>query len=204
MDKRMRKDIVIVDDHQLFLNGISALLSKYKDVRIIKATTSVKDALQVIEQTAPHLVISDISMPEMSGIEFIAILKKKYPDIKIMVLSMFASLQSYKDIDAYLLKESSEKELIKAIRNVVEKNQKYLRIKENKTETIQFTNNCFLTKKEKNIATLIVKGHTSVNIANDLGISTNTVLSHRKNIFTKLNVHNIAGLTIKLIHLGII
>ncbi len=201
----MIKKIVIVDDHQLFLDGICALFSKHKDIKVLLATTSIQEALRVIEAESPHLIITDISMPEMNGIEFIAILKKKHPQIKIMVLSMFANIQSYKAIDAYLLKETSEDELITAITEVVEKNKKYLKVTENKIENINlYDNQVFLTAREKEIIKLIIQEYNTSEIADKLYISKHTVMTHRKNIFFKLEVSNIAGLTKKAFQLGIV
>ncbi len=201
----MIKKIIIVDDHQLFLDGLVALLSKYDDIKVMEATTDIKKALKIINKTQPDLVISDISMPEMSGIEFISILKEKYPTIKIMVLSMFANIQSYKDIDAYLLKETSEKELIFAINEVVENDRKYLKILENKEENINlYDSKVLLTIREKEIIRLIIKELNTGEIAKKLFISKHTVMTHRKNIFFKLEVANIAGLTKKAFQLGII
>lgn len=201
----MIKKIIIVDDHQLFLDGLVALLSKYDDIKVIEATTNIEKALKTIKRTQPHLVISDISMPEMNGIEFISILKEEYPAIKVMVLSMFANLQSYKNIDAYLLKETSEKELIFAINEVVENNRKYLKILENKEENINlYDSKVLLTTREKEIIRLIIKELNTGEIAKELFISKHTVMTHRKNIFFKLEVANIAGLTKKAFQLGII
>lgn len=197
-------EIVILDDHQLFLDGFCALLDKHNDINVLIATTNIQKAFKVIEAKKPHLVITDISMPEMSGVEFIALLKQQQPNIKIMVLSMFANIQSYKDIDAYLLKETDESELILAIKEVVIKDNKYLKVVENKNENIVIgNNNVLLTKREKEIIRLIIKEHNTGEIAEKLFISSHTVMTHRKNIFFKLNVKNIAGLTKKALQLGI-
>jgi len=200
----MKKKIVILDDHQLFLDGILSLLSKQQDIEVLKATTDYKEALEVIEADYPDLVITDISMPVLNGVEFIGLLKKKYPSIKIMVLSMFSSLQSYKDIDAYLLKETSEKELIAAIYSVID-GEKYFSPEENKKENIILEHSdVLLTRREKEIIRLIVKEYNTETIATKLFISKHTVMTHRKNIFFKLGVNNIAGLTKKAFQLGIL
>ena len=181
------------------------MLSKYDDIKIIKATTNTQEAFNTIETYKPDLVMTDISMPEMSGVEFIALLKKKHPKIKIMVLSMFASIQSYKDIDAYLLKETGEEELINAINEVVINNNKYLKVVENKDENIHlYDAKVLLTTREKEIIRLIIEEYKTGEIAEKLFISKHTVMTHRKNIFLKLEVINIAGLTKKAFQLGIV
>ncbi|MCF6350565.1 MAG: response regulator transcription factor [Flavobacteriaceae bacterium] len=201
----MIKNIIIVDDHQLFLDGLVSLLSRHKDINIIKATTSINSAFDAIKKSKPHLVISDISMPKMNGIEFISKLKKTHPSLKIMVLSMFANLHSYKNIDAYLLKETSEDELIFAINEVVKNNKKYLKIAENKEENINlYQSNILLTIREKEIIKLIINEFNTTEISEKLFISKHTVMTHRKNIFFKLEVTNIAGLTKKAFYLGIV
>ena len=200
----MIKKIVLVDDHQLFLDGICSLFAKHDDIQVLLATTSIEEALDAIKNQSPDLVITDISMPEMSGIEFIALIKKNHPKTKIMVLSMFANIQSYAAIDAYLLKETSEEELLAAITAVVEKNTKYLKVTENKAENINLYDNAvFLTAREKEIIQLIIQEYNTGEIAEKLFISKHTVMTHRKNIFLKLEVNNIAGLTKKAFQLGI-
>jgi DNA-binding NarL/FixJ family response regulator len=194
--------IVLVDDHQMFLDGMIAVLSQQEDMEILFVENSAKVALKKIRSQVPDIVITDISMPEMNGLEFVKILKKQHPEIKILVLSMFENIQSSDGIDGYLLKETDKKNLIKAINGIVLKNEKHF-VAENKKNSIDF-NKSILSPREKDIIQLIAQEYTTEQIAEKLFISKNTIDTHRKNIFYKLDVKNIAGLVKKAFYLGIL
>jgi DNA-binding NarL/FixJ family response regulator len=142
-------------------------------------------------------------MPEMNGLEFIQIIKKDYPEIKILVLSMFKNLNSFKDIDGFLLKETDSLTLIKTINDIVLLNKKHFVGTENNLDTLDFKKS-ILSSREKEIIQLIAQEYTTEEIAEKLIISKHTIEAHRKNIFMKLNVKNIAGLINVAIRLGVI
>lgn len=194
---------VIVDDHQLFLDGLNTVLSQQEDITVMYCTTSAKNALNFIKHSPPHLVITDIAMPEMNGIEFIKLIKEFNPSIKILVISMFQNMHSYKNIDGYLLKESSMNRVLETVRGIVLHNKTYYDFKESPIEVYDFKDH-ILSPREKEIIRLISEELTSDEIAEKLSISQHTINTHRKNIFTKLHVKNIAGMVKKAIHLGII
>jgi DNA-binding NarL/FixJ family response regulator len=194
--------IVLVDDHQMFLDGMIAVLSQEEDMQILFVENSAKVALKKIKNQVPDIVITDISMPDMNGLEFVKILKKDFPEIKILVLSMFENIQSSEGIDGYLLKETDKKTLIKSINGIVLRNEKHF-IAENKKNSLDF-NKSILSPREKEIIQLIAQEYTTEQIAERLFISKNTIDTHRKNIFYKLDVKNIAGLVKKAFYLGIL
>ena len=142
-------------------------------------------------------------MPEMNGLEFIKIVKKQFPEIKILVLSMFKNMQSFKDIDGFLLKETDKEELIKVINGIVLHDKKYFAGVDNNENTIDFKKT-IVSNREKEIIQLIAQEYTTDEIAEKLIISKHTIEAHRKNIFFKLQVKNIAGLINKAMYLGII
>lgn len=195
--------IAIIDDHQMFLEGMFSVLSQQENIKILFTETNAKKALNLIKIQVPDLVITDISMPEMNGIEFIKILKKEHPDIKILVLSMHKSHNHIQDIDGYLLKETGKDELLEAVNGIVLQQKKYFPENTPKNNGLIFNKN-ILSSREKEIVKLIAQGHTTEEIAESLFNSKHTIETHRKNIFLKLQVNNIAGLVQKAIYLGII
>ena len=195
--------IGIVDDHKMFLDGLISVLSNEPDFEIMFAEHKAKNALLKIKEGQPDIVITDISMPEMNGIEFIKILKKDFPEVKILVVSMFDNMQSLKDINGFLLKERDKRRLIDAISGIVLRNESHFNGAASSQSVLEF-NKSILSKREKEIIELIAKEYTTDEIALRLAVSKNTIETHRKNIFFKLRVKNIAGLIHKAVHLGVI
>ena len=195
--------IGIVDDHKMFLDGLISVLSNEPNFEIVFAENRSKDALLKIEKSVPDIIITDISMPEMNGIEFIKILRKDFQDVKILVVSMFDNMQSLKDINGFLLKETDKQKLIDAINGIVLRNEKHFNGASTNENLFEF-NKSILSKREKEIIELIAKELTTDEIALQLNISKNTIETHRKNIFYKLQVRNIAGLIKTAIYLGVI
>jgi DNA-binding NarL/FixJ family response regulator len=195
--------VVIVDDHKMFLDGMVSVLSTESNIEILFVENKAKEALLKIREDTPDIVITDISMPEMNGIEFAKILKKEFPEIKILVVSMFENMQSLNDIDGFLLKETDKKQLISAINGIVLKDEKHFVGVINNSKALDF-NKSILSKREKEIIELIANEYTTEEIADRLIISKHTIETHRKNIFFKLQVKNVAGLINKAIHLGVI
>ena len=187
----------------MFLDGMASLLSNQENFEILFAETKAKEVLIKIKDTIPDIIITDISMPEMNGLEFIKIVKNQFPEIKILVLSMFKNMQSFKDIDGFLLKETDKEELIKVINGIVLHNEKYFAGVDNNENTIDF-NKTIVSNREKEIIQLIAQEYTTDEIAEKLIISKHTIEAHRKNIFYKLQVKNIAGLIKKAIYLGVV
>lgn len=135
--------------------------------------------------------------------EFIKILKRQYPSVKILVLSMFENQQTYDGIDGYLLKETNKDILIEAINGIMRNEKKYFNANQNSSNSFEFKKS-ILTKKEKEIIQLIAQENTTEEIAKKLFISKGTIESHRKNIFLKLQVTNVAGLVKKAVYLGVV
>lgn len=194
--------IVLVDDHTMFLSGLEAILRKQTNLNIVFVTNKAEDALVFLSNETPHLIITDISMPGMNGIEFIKVIKEDFPEVKILVISMFKEQFVIEGIDGYLLKESPPKQLLEAISSIVENGtpyfyDTYLR----KEETLDFENT-IVTSREKEIISLVAKEYTTDEIAERLFLSKYTIESHKKNIFLKLKVNNVAGLLAKGRYLG--
>lgn len=195
--------IGIVDDHQLFLDGINSILSTTENIDVVFSANNVQEALKQINKFHIDILITDISMPEMNGLELAHHIKKNFPDIKIIVMSSFRDLGNRSIIDSYLLKNTPKELLINVINDLHHHNKKYYYSEQIKFQEIDLKKN-ILSPREKEIVAAIAKGFSSTEIANKLFISINTVETHRKNIFFKLGISNTAQLISTAIKLGII
>lgn len=194
---------IIVDDHQIFLEGLSKMLSNEKDIDIIKTFNKASEALLYLEKNEIDLLISDMSMPEINGLELVQKAKKSQPNLKTLFITMFHELKNIDIIDGYMLKDSVFDEVKTAIDTIFYQNNKYISpsISANSPNPDEIF---ILSRREKDIIDLISKEFTTDEIAEKLCISKHTVEAHRKNIFSKLQVKNIAGLVKKAFYLGII
>ncbi|HUM50392.1 MAG TPA: response regulator transcription factor [Chitinophagales bacterium] len=203
-------NVFVVDDHQIFLDGIVSLLDDELNIKIAGTAHNGKIAIEKIKNTKVDVVLMDINMPEMDGIEATKQLKLLYPTIKILMLTMHSEPRFIKEClevgaKGYVLKNISKDDLIKAIETVyqdksyldTETQEKLISSMSNTDE--EDTRNydelaAQITQRELEILQLIALGLTSQDIATKLFISKNTVETHRKNMLAKLNVNNTAGL----------
>lgn len=198
-------NVVLVDDHQMLIDGIKALLKKEKNISFVGTANNGNDALKIIEQLKPNLVITDINMPEMSGIELTKIIKKNFPETKVLVLTMFNEKAIISEIlaaeaEGYILKNTGREELVKAI-NKIACNGTFFSsevietlMKEVKKETKKDKETAQLTPREIEIIKLIVEEFSTVEIAEKLFISPRTVDTHRKHILEKTQSKTVVGL----------
>lgn len=211
-----KKKTLLVDDHQLVLDGISNLLTSVDEVEVVGVANNGKRALEIIENIHVDLVLMDIDMPIMNGLEATAQIKKSFPDVKIIILSMHdehAVIQKVMSLgaDGYLLKNSDKEEFCNAIKKVLE-GQKFfsadvtmalLNKKESSTSSDSVTL-AQLTEREIEILKKIAEGLSNKEIGDQLFISHRTVDTHRTNLMRKLDVNNIAGLVRFAIKNGLI
>jgi DNA-binding NarL/FixJ family response regulator len=198
-------NVVLVDDHQMLIDGIKALLKKEKNINFVGTANNGNDALKLIEQLKPNLVITDINMPQMSGIELTKIIKKNFPETKVLVLTMFNEKAIISEIlaseaEGYILKNTGREELVKAI-NKIACNGTFFSsevietlMKEVKKEAKQDKETAQLTPREIEIIKLIVEEYSTVEIAEKLFISPRTVDTHRKHILEKTQSKTVVGL----------
>jgi len=210
-------NIAIVDDHSLFLEGLSSILKDVDNFKILITASSAKELLNQPNLATIDVLISDISMPEMDGIALSQIIKKQFPTIKILILSMHEETQIIKalikmKIDGYLFKNADKELLVSAITSVAQGNLFFSEAIKNK---LIFTNEeedesstksilPKLSSREKEILELIAKGLTINQIADTLFISHHTEVSHKQKLFYKFNVDKITSLVKKALDLEII
>ncbi|MBA2611507.1 MAG: response regulator transcription factor [Bacteroidetes bacterium] len=203
MDKELK--IVIADDHQMFIDGVRSLLKKETQLNFVHEALNGEDALSYIRKNEVNLLITDISMPGMTGTELTKIIKKEMPDIKVLVLTMFNDPAIVNDIlqseaEGYILKNTGKQELLSAINKIMDDGTYYsnevmnLMLKHNKKKNSIAETKDQLTTRELEILKLVCEEFTTADIAEKLFISPRTVETHRKNIIEKTKTKTIVGL----------
>ncbi len=195
--------IYLVDDHQMLLDGLKAIISSEKDFEIIGECTLPLLAFEQIQLLKPDIVLTDINMPELSGIDLVRKLNPRMGNTKFIALSMFGERSYIKDmlqagVKGYILKNTGREELVRAIKTVYEGNEFFSEEVENVIESNPVNdekiNTINLTEREVDIIDCIAKEMTNAQIAEALFISERTVETHRKNIFRKTGIKGVVGL----------
>lgn len=192
--------VLVVDDHPMVLEGMQSMLSLIGFVSVSGLASNAYQAMELIKTDMPDIIITDISMPEISGVELTAKIRKEYPAIKVIAMSTFnerslISQMVQQGAAGYLLKSASKEQIEEAILTVNE-NKLYmsLELELSKKEQDEMSKVPVLTSREKEVLFLIAEGFTNPQIAEKLFVSPYTVDSHRKNLLTKFDVNNTAGL----------
>jgi len=202
--------IVLADDHDLVRSGIKALLSMVDGAEVVAEARSGQELITLVESLNPDLVMTDISMPGMDGITAIAHLKKTRPGVKLLVLSMYDTVDFVKRAVAsgasgYLMKDAPPFELEQAVRSVMATGSYFSpAIAQRLLQPSEPTVNDELTERQIEILTLIAQGRASKEIAYDLGLSPKTVDVHRARIMERLQINDIASLTLYAVRKGLI
>ncbi|WP_299007041.1 response regulator transcription factor [uncultured Tenacibaculum sp.] len=212
----MAYNIILVDDHKMFLDGLLSIFNNEEAYNILLTANSGENVIKYIGANPNQpidIVISDISMPDIDGITLNDYIKKTRPEIKTLIVSMHTDTGMIdtlikNDVDGYLSKNATQSELLLAVKTILS-NDKYF------SESVKqaYMNNVFnkgkdtmvtLTKREKDVLKLIAEEYTTQEIADKLFLSKHTIESYRKNLISKLNVKNLAGLTKYAIKLGLV
>ena len=194
--------VYIVDDHQMLIDGLKALLNGESHISVIGQNTLPKIAAKEIINLNPDIVLTDINMPEMDGIELTKEIKKHNPNIKVIALSMFGERETISEmlragVSAYILKNTGKQELLNAIDKVSNGSTFFsdeVSDEMSKPSTGSFTKEITLSLREIEVVELIAKEYTNAQIAEALFISERTVETHRKNIFRKTDTKGVIGL----------
>ena len=199
--------ILVVDDHKLMIDGIKLMISDEEHMEVVGAAYNGQQALSFLKENEVDVVLLDINMPIMNGVEANKVISNEFPGVKVIGLSMLKDIELIKTLinhgaKGYLLKNSGKEEVINTIQEVNDGKMSFdptllneilfYQEKQKKKEK----NNLLpkLSRREKEILQLIIDEHTTAEIANKLFISFGTVETHRRNIINKLGVRNTAGL----------
>lgn len=194
--------IIIVDDHQLFRNGLKFILNEMKGVSVVGEASNGKEFLDLLEYGLPDLVLMDINMPVMNGVNATRIALQKYPELNILVLSMYGETEYYNTmidlgVKGFILKDIDNKELEESIEKVISggtyfSQELLLNLIKNKTVDENIT----LTRREKEVLELICKGFSNQQISEKLFISQRTVERHRSSLLLKTDSKNSISLVV--------
>jgi len=204
--------LAIVDDQVLFLKGLKLLISSFEEVELIIQANNGQELLDAIEKEQPDVILMDLKMPVMDGLEATERIKANYPEIKVILLTTYDEEKLIhhimkKGANGYLLKNEEPEILKEAILTVVKKEFYFneyvskallggMQKRPNEVRPWKSTNNISLTKREMEVLQLICKEQTSAEIADLLYLSPRTVENHRKNLLEKTGAKNTAGLVI--------
>lgn len=200
--------IILADDHQIVRQGLRILLEAEPDMEIIAEADNGRKVLKLVQELLPDVIIMDLSMPELNGIEATRQILSEAPAVKVIALSMHSDslfvLNTLKSgASGYLLKDCALEELVKAIRAVVD-HRTYLspgvsdiviRDFMTSSQTTNVSAFSVLSLREREVLLLMAEGRSTNQIAEGLCVSVKTVEAHRKQIMTKLGIHSVAELT---------
>lgn len=206
--------VLLADDHDLVRSGLRALLSGFKGVEVVAEAGTGKEALELVEEHRPHVVLMDIAMPELNGLDATERIKKRFPGVQVLLLSMYADDEYVSEAlrvgaSGYLLKNAGDQELEVALRAVAS-GQSYLsppvarKVMAGVASDERSGGLRALTTRQREVLQLIAEGESTKAVARRLHLSVKTVESHRASIMDRLGVRNLAGLVRYAIRVGLI
>jgi DNA-binding NarL/FixJ family response regulator len=213
--------ILLVDDHKLMLQGLRALLLAESDIEIAGEAVNGREAVQMAEKLVPDVVVMDVAMPKLNGLEATRQIRKKVPLAKVIVLSSYDDIEYVRQlIEAgavgYLSKETVANDLINAIRKAKKGNNYFSssiakRLLAHDRESFLEAGKqpgrksiLELTSRESEVLQLVAEGRSNKQMATEMGISIKTVEKHRQQVMDKLHIHDVAGLTRYAIAQGVV
>jgi two-component system, NarL family, nitrate/nitrite response regulator NarL len=218
VNKKKKIKILLVDDHPVVRKGLGACLSSLDHVEVVAEAVDGQEAVDKVKELLPEIVLMDIDMPTMSGLEATKLIRKGFPGIKVLILSIHSNkdyvLQIIKSgAQGYVLKDAPLAELVRAIESVHGGGaffspdisqimlDQYLA---EATDGEEAGNSKKLTGREMEVLSMIAEGRSNKEMACSLGVGVRTVETHRERVMNKLDIHNVAGLTKYAIAHGII
>lgn len=204
----MRLRLLLADDHRMFREGLRALIEKHKDIKVVGEAANGREAVRLARDLKPTVVVMDVSMPDLGGVEATRRILKRSPKVKVIALSMHSDRRFVVEMlragaQGYLLKDCAYDELVRAIRTVAG-GRAYLSPRiagvvledcVRSTAPEAEAPAPALTAREREVLQLLAEGHGTKQIARRLHVSTKTIDTHRHNIMNRLDIHSVAELT---------
>lgn len=199
--------LMIVDDHPVFRMGLVALLADQQDLKVVAECGNGSEAVSLYKRCLPDIVLMDLRLPGLGGVEATLAIRQEYPDARIIILTTYDTDEDiYRAIQSgaksYLLKDMSKEEIVDTIRAVYSEREKLPPAIENRLAgRLQRPK---LTQRESDVLQLLVRGRSNKEISSGLSISEDTVKSHLKSLFVKLGVQDRTAAAITGIRQGIV
>lgn len=201
--------VLLVDDHAIVRQGLRALLASEEDIRVVGEGENGREAIKTAAECRPDVVVMDVAMPLLNGLETTRQLLKACPSVKVLVLSTYSDDECVQQlteagVSGYLVKQTAANDLITAIREVQKGNAYFSpaiarrlrdRCREAFATGMPMKKAVDLTSRESEVLQLIAEGFPNKQIAAELSISIKTVEKHRQQVMNKLQIHDVAGLT---------
>lgn len=213
----MKTKLLLVDDHDVTLHGLSIYSEKVKNSEVVGKAKSGVEALELLSNTSVDIVITDVDMPEMDGLDLLKVINKEYPHIKVIACTMHINswvLQKLikNNVSGIISKSSVKQDIDKAVAGALSGEPFYSKdvydaimggMRNNKRFISKY-DQVLVTKRESQILTLIADEMTTSEIADNLGLSINTIETHRKNLLLKFGVRNVVGLVRRAMEQGLV
>jgi DNA-binding NarL/FixJ family response regulator len=211
---KRRIKLLLVDDHPIVRKGISSCLARHAHLQIIGEAADGQEALSKVRELMPDIVLMDIDMPHMNGLQVTEVLRKEIPKIKVLILSMHSNTDYVMRIiqsgaSGYVLKEAPTEELVRAI-EIVNGGEAFFSPEVARAALNKYVHGGSedaakqLTRREREVLVQIAEGLSNKEIASKLGVGVRTVETHRERIMRKLSIHSVAGLTKFAISKGLV
>jgi DNA-binding NarL/FixJ family response regulator len=200
--------VLVADDHEVVLEGVRALIERQPDLEVCGLAANGREAVELAQKTKPDVVVLDMSMPELDGLDVIRLIKKKLPDTEVVVFSAHSSEELVEEVfdagaKSYIEKSEASQDLVTAIRSLAEHKPffstqtseiLFAKFLLPKARQQQSRTELRLTAREREIARLLAQSSSNKEVATALGISIRTVETHRATLMRKLGVRSVAGL----------
>jgi two-component system, NarL family, nitrate/nitrite response regulator NarL len=218
MNKRKKKiRLLLVDDHPVVRRGMRSCLEGIKHVEVVDEAVDGKEALEKVRKLSPDIVLMDIDMPNMNGLEATKFVREEFPDVRVLILSIHTNKQYVLQIirsgaQGYVLKDASPADLVRAIESV-DSGEPFFSPDISQIVLNQYLeeagadadgDSVKLTTRERQVLAMIAGGQSNKEMASELNVGVRTIETHRERVMNKLNIHSVAGLTKYAITNGIV
>jgi two-component system nitrate/nitrite response regulator NarL len=213
--KKKKIRLLLVDDHPVVRKGMRSCLQGVGHIEIVDEAIDGREALAKVKTLSPDVVLMDIDMPNMDGLEATKSIRKDFPNIRVLILSIHSNKEYVLQIirsgaQGYVLKDASLADLVRAIESV-DSGEAFFSPDVNKivlnqymVEAAEDESGTKLTTREREVLGMIAEGQSNKEMANHLGVGVRTIETHRERVMDKLNIHTVAGLTKYAITNGIV